>query len=334
MDTLKVPGALRHGDRQDYMQWALYAARAVTGAREGWIYILNGCRLELMAGEGMPRQLLADDSTYPGWCATFAEGSFSDDLSGDSRYESLFEKLPVNYPENIFTYPMHRYGKVTAVVMLSELPRRPDEKILKQIEGACERFVRDLEYIDTCKELEGLSYATGEILRYAVDGITPEGAGHVMRVAALATALGKVMDISEHSRRLLWKAATYHDLGKLLMSGREPWEVERFHPREGARFLSAVTHLSDCASLVEKSHERYDGTGWPAGIAGEQLGLEAGVLAIAEDVEEFRHRNQGLSFDGFVAAFYSGPAVSHHPLAVEALTALVNSAQLKKILGG
>jgi len=120
--------------------------------------------------------------------------------------------------------------------------------------------------------------------------------GHSERVRGLADVLAEEAGVSAEDRdRLRW-AALLHDIGKLSVPGailNKPdrpddaeWETLRRHPAEGDRLVAPlVAWLGPWAAAVAHHHEHWDGTGYPRGLAGEDISLGGRILAIADAYE-------------------------------------------------
>ncbi len=120
-----------------------------------------------------------------------------------------------------------------------------------------------------------------------------ETARHAARVGAAAAALGRWMGLPAGEVRLLRAAGILHDLGKLVVPQEildkpgpltaDEWVEVRRHPSVGADILLAVSaDLAPLADAVRSHHERWDGSGYPDGRAGEQIPLAGRILAVVD----------------------------------------------------
>jgi hypothetical protein len=120
--------------------------------------------------------------------------------------------------------------------------------------------------------------------------------GHSERVRAYADLIGAELGLDESERdRLRW-AALLHDLGKLSVPPStlnnhhalttDDWETLRRHPLEGARLAQSLRDwLGPWSLAIEQHHERYDGTGYPYGLAGHEISLGARIVAVADSYD-------------------------------------------------
>lgn len=125
----------------------------------------------------------------------------------------------------------------------------------------------------------------------------PGCASHSRRVGALAAATALRLGLPRARAREVRIAGELHDLGKLVVApeilhkpGRlttDEWRQIRRHPAAGARMLSA-TGLAKIAGWVRAHHERMDGGGYPDGLRGAEIPLEARILAVSDAYEAMR----------------------------------------------
>lgn len=126
----------------------------------------------------------------------------------------------------------------------------------------------------------------------ALDAREHQTEQHSHRVAELAGRIGRRLRLDSRSLTVLREAAVLHDVGKigvpdqvLLKPGPLTDEERRImqrHAEMGYEILSAATHLREVAELVYAHHERFDGTGYPRGLAGQAIPLGARIFAIAD----------------------------------------------------
>lgn len=280
--------------------------------------------------EGGMEPIPVNESTVPGKCAISREviksGSGVEDLSTPSL--AHLSSGPVR---SFTAFPVMRHGRVMAVLAVVNFKMGPAGDYGVEIKELLALLPHAVSYLEMKDDLAVLEQKFAELAGMAVESVTPEGPGHVMRVTSVCSQLSALLDFSPAVRRKLWGAALFHDLGKLLLFGQEPWEVERFHTVKGAEYLRGIKAFREFAPIVETSHERYDGTGFPNGLAGDDIPLENWALALAEDLEEFRHENRSLTFEDMFNLFLARNAESHHPNGVEALTTLFETGRLGKI---
>lgn len=115
---------------------------------------------------------------------------------------------------------------------------------------------------------------------------------HSQRVACLSKELASFMNLSERDIEEINNAGLLHDIGKIAIheyllnkEGKltdEEFEEVRRHPEIGYRILSSVNDMSDMAEYVLSHHERWDGKGYPRGLAGEAIPLQSRMIAIAD----------------------------------------------------
>ena len=151
-------------------------------------------------------------------------------------------------------------------------------------------------------EEDGLGRDAGEASEAALVLVAALGAhdrrtrGHSERVRTLADLLAKEAGLSDEERDKLRWGALLHDIGKLAVPGAilnkpdrpndEEWATLQRHPEEGAHLVEPlVTWLGPWADAVGHHHEKWDGTGYPHGLAGEDISLGARILAIADSYE-------------------------------------------------
>jgi PAS domain S-box-containing protein/putative nucleotidyltransferase with HDIG domain len=166
--------------------------------------------------------------------------------------------------------------------------------------------------VGTCKDVSDLKLSEAKLqssfekLKAALDGTIqtiskivesrdPFTSGHQERVAQLATAIAEEIGLSEERVTSIRMAATLHDVGKInvpadILSkpgrlGKIEMDMIRMHPEVGYNILKSIEFPYPVSRIVLQHHERMDGSGYPAGISGENILLEARIMAVADVVE-------------------------------------------------
>jgi two-component system, cell cycle response regulator len=134
-----------------------------------------------------------------------------------------------------------------------------------------------------------------DVLRYVMQAKQPGLPDHSTSVAELATRVGRRLGMSAEQLDELARAAELHDVGKVGIPdailekpgplNSEEWEYIRQHTVIGERILSATSALRPVATIVRASHERWDGSGYPDGLRGEQIPLGARIIAVCDAYE-------------------------------------------------
>jgi diguanylate cyclase (GGDEF)-like protein/putative nucleotidyltransferase with HDIG domain len=128
-----------------------------------------------------------------------------------------------------------------------------------------------------------------------VEAKDPYTYGHSKRVNTYAVALAEAIGLSPEEVSRVSTAALLHDIGKIGVPDKvlnkkgklnaDDWEAIKSHPRLGATIVGNVPNLAPCVSTILHHHERWDGGGYPEGLKGEQISIEARILAIADSFE-------------------------------------------------
>ncbi len=134
-----------------------------------------------------------------------------------------------------------------------------------------------------------------EMLLNAMDLRGHENRSHCRRVADYALLLAKEMGIRGHALLSIEQGALLHDVGKIGIPdsilfkpaalSEEEWTTMRSHPELGGKLLDGFETLSDTREIIRQHHERWDGTGYPMGLSGEQIVIGARIFAVVDAFE-------------------------------------------------
>ena len=194
--------------------------------------------------------------------------------------------------ESLLAIPIYMVDKFAGVVLLANKPggfHEYDDDVLLALgdhAGAVlqnERLRHELRtsYVATVRVLADAIEAKDRFLR-----------GHADEVAEYVSAVAKRLGLDERRREELVYSSLLHDVGKLGVSERilmkpaqltaEEQRIVRLHPRIGYRLVQQVPALRPTEMAILHHHERYDGDGYPAGLRGEAIPIEARVIAVAD----------------------------------------------------
>ena len=174
------------------------------------------------------------------------------------------------------------------------LSRRRLEQARQRYRTSLERRVRDrtAELQQALRDLETTYSTTLWALVAALDAREHEVSNHSQRVVRYTLAIARRLGVQEADLPDIGRGALLHDIGKigitdaiLLKPGKltdEEWVVMRTHPQIGFDILKAIPFLGSPADMVLAHQERFDGKGYPRGLAGEAVPLGARIFAIAD----------------------------------------------------
>jgi diguanylate cyclase (GGDEF)-like protein/putative nucleotidyltransferase with HDIG domain len=180
------------------------------------------------------------------------------------------------------------------------LMRKTQEAYLKHTQRSAHKLREAAETIQSQnvsleqanKLLKERSTAAMESLSATVDARDAYTAGHSRRVQQLALAIGRELELSHAELELLGYAALFHDIGKLgipdailLKPGNlnpAEWVVMASHAAEGASIINRLGFLSDAVPAIRHHHERFDGSGYPDRLAGDDIPLGARIIHVAD----------------------------------------------------
>jgi len=141
-------------------------------------------------------------------------------------------------------------------------------------------------------ENKELFLSTVKMLAEAIDEKDPYTRGHSERVTRYSVAIAKALGYPPEDVEPVQIAALLHDVGKIGIDDRilrkptmltdEEFEVMKQHPEKGAHIMSAVKQLERITPMMRGHHEKYDGTGYPRGLKGDEIPVGAQIISVAD----------------------------------------------------
>jgi response regulator RpfG family c-di-GMP phosphodiesterase len=152
--------------------------------------------------------------------------------------------------------------------------------------------LRTKELGQALASLEDAYRTTLKALAAALETRDTDTHGHSERVVSFSLRLGRELNLDEEGMRSLEFGALLHDIGKIGIPDMilrkpaaltdEEWLTMRRHPVLGQQILRGIEFLEGAARVVGQHHEKWDGTGYPAGLRGEEIDLNARIFAVAD----------------------------------------------------
>jgi putative nucleotidyltransferase with HDIG domain len=182
--------------------------------------------------------------------------------------------------------------------------------------------------------LNGLHLRTIEALALAIDAKDHATHDHLQRVQLYATEIGKDLGLSDKEQEALTAAAVLHDIGKLAVPEsiiskpgkltRSEFEKMKIHPVVGAEILERVEFPYPVVPIVRSHHEKWDGSGYPYGLRGEEIPIGARILSAVDCLDALasdRQYRRALPLDEAMARVASEAGTAFDPRVVQALQA-------------
>ncbi|MGZ4395705.1 MAG: bifunctional diguanylate cyclase/phosphohydrolase [Gaiellaceae bacterium] len=174
-----------------------------------------------------------------------------------------------------------------------------------------------------------------------VDAREGDDPDHSRTIASLSRDLAVALDLDPEAVGRTYFAGLLHDVGKVSVpewvlrkpSGltNDEWATVARHPLKGAALLARVDELRDAASVVANHHERWDGRGYPGGLAGHRIPVEARIIAVADSLVSMtaeRPYRPAMSVTGALTDIWRRSGRSYDPAVVSALFGFAREGRL------
>jgi HD-GYP domain-containing protein (c-di-GMP phosphodiesterase class II) len=240
-------------------------------------------------------EMIGRKNLSPAWCRQFTEWLLNERPGVAQIIRSDLVEPPTRstlLPQSVAIIQVSESRKAWAVA-LSFDPDHLFQPSDLQIMILAKRMLRNhFRHLRTVHKLKQTLIGLVHCLTESVEAKDQYTCGHSLRVARLAVRLGEQMGLKRPVISDIYLAGLLHDIGKigikdsvLKKEGKlteEEWHHVQEHPVIGHHLLSRVHQLAHLLPGVRNHHERYDGHGYPDGLAGEDIPLLARVLAVAD----------------------------------------------------
>jgi putative nucleotidyltransferase with HDIG domain len=198
---------------------------------------------------------------------------------------------------------------------------------------------RSLRLVEANRLLEQSALDAVESLNATVDAKDPYTAGHSQRVQRIAIALGDELGLEREQLEVLRFAGLFHDIGKIGVPDailtkpdrltEHEFEIVKRHPEDGARIVGRLHRLDAAVPAILHHHERWDGKGYPHGLRGDGIPLEAAIVGLADAVDAMttdRPYSAARSLEEATEEVVRNRGTQFAPAVVDAFVALVERA--------
>jgi putative nucleotidyltransferase with HDIG domain len=190
---------------------------------------------------------------------------------------------------------MTGYGTIDSAV--SSIRAGAYDYIVKpfKMEALCHVLDKARAHRDLIRENRRLQENSLNVLRAMVNVLEQRDtytAGHSQRVTEITMSICRGLELSEGDLKVLRLAGPIHDIGKIGIEdnilrkpgklSREEYEIIKSHPEKGRQIIEPLEFLRETIPIIRHHHERFDGTGYPTGLAGEEIPFGARVIAVAD----------------------------------------------------
>lgn len=217
-----------------------------------------------------------------------------------------------------------------------------DLELLVALAGASASAIRNAQYV---RQLEQSYQDTLVVLANAIELRDHYTVGHTWRVTNFAEAIARELGWDEEKLREVHMGGVLHDVGKIAVDNailgkptaltEEEFAKMKVHPERGADLLRDVKFLQPLIPYCLYHHERWDGSGYPFGLKGEQIPVEGRLVAVADAFDAMtsnRPYRKGMAKDEALERIRKGVNVQFDAAIVDALISAVENGRIDEIL--
>ena len=217
-----------------------------------------------------------------------------------------------------FVFPLKRSNELYAIVQL-EIERKIDlesDNFLSSIYDLCSKACAYLEAISLRGDIDILSSSMVETVLATIDAKDTYTKGHSERVSRYSLAIAEELKLNLETKKQLMMSSLVHDVGKIGIPDNilkkastltaEEYEEMKHHPEIGEQIISHLPHAKRILSGVLHHHEKWDGTGYPHGLVGEEIPFFARIIAISDVFDAIV---SGRSYSGFMTEAHAAEII-------------------------
>lgn len=291
-------------DQREVRKRAMEAATSLVDAEVGSLLLVDERSKELFfevalgdKGESLKQVRLKMGEGIAGWVAANDQAALVNDVANDPRHFKKAQHLTQFVTRTMLCVPVRSRGRILGV--LEAINKRNNgsftEQDLEDFWMLANQVAVALENANLYAELQETFVDTAEAFAAAVEKKDPYTGGHIMRVVEYSLAIAKHLADPLPDIEQLRLAAVLHDIGKigvrdsvLLKEGRltaDELAHMREHPIVGDDIIAHIDKMSDVRKALRAHHEKWDGSGYPDRLRGEQIPLHARIILVADTLD-------------------------------------------------
>lgn len=330
---------------EDISKHALKYSMEISHAEAGVVLLFNEKtqKLRITASKNIDRQtrkLMGKTvgQGLGGWVAQTREPLLIDERYKKHDFELNEIRSAIFTP---FKYNGQLYGVIGLLAFSNKSFTYNDLQLLSTIASQAATEMHNTHLFD---QLEELYIDTVKAFVQAIEAKDRYTKGHSENVADYAVAIAEKMGVSHKRLKTLKTAALLHDIGKIGIKeeilnkpsrlNQEEYEHIKQHPHIAFQILEHVPTLKEIANIILYHHEKFDGTGYPTGLRGEHIPLEARILAIVDTFDAMtssRPYREAASIATARAELLKNAGTQFDPKIVEVFIDLLDNGELNNL---
>jgi len=212
-----------------------------------------------------------------------------DDVRNDQRFEGFSYAV-----RRLLIVPLTVEDRTIGVIIATDKLNGEEfySTEIKTVSSIASESAVSIKKASLFSEIRSMLFSTAEAFSFAIEAKDPYTYGHSKRVAELSVKIAHLMGIADDILDWIRLAALLHDIGKIgmpedILHKGEKLNAEEIskvkeHPFIGAKVIEPIKKLSEVAKWIYAHHEKYDGSGYPEGIAGDTIPLPSRIISIAD----------------------------------------------------
>jgi polar amino acid transport system substrate-binding protein len=318
-------------------------------AQKGSFYELDGEMFKPIFGKGYDMELLKElsfskDEAFIDYDSPLTQEIDAYQVNIGKRDDSLFSKRQIEIIKKLGTYsdyaslyaPINLDNVKIGLLCLENFDKKMFSETSRMVLKIFARLISNFYSFKVYQELESKRYK--DIIDALVSAIEIKDVyteGHAMRVSEISLKIAKFINIPSHRFRTIEIAAVLHDIGKIgtpteilnkaSALTEEEFEIIKRHPLDAKKILEKIQGFEEIAELTYRHHEYYNGSGYPEGLAGDQIPIEAQIIQAADALDAMtskRAYREAMSMETAMSIFEKERGKQFHPEITDAILKL------------